>query len=528
MKITYDVLILGTGIAGLSTAIKLAEAGKSIGIVTRASDPNDTNTYWAQGGIVYSDENKDSVDSLVSDILTASSQTSSVETAKYLAKRSGEIVEELLLKKAKTDFERDGEGALCYTMEAAHSKERILYQGDLTGKVIQTSLLNYLKDKERFPNVDILCSHTAIDLITALHHGKSFHQRYEDYKILGAYLFDQKSETVKTVLSRATVLATGGIGSIYLHHTNSDGARGDGHAMAKRAGARVLNMEFIQFHPTTFYDRSGHRRFLISEALRGEGGILINESGEPFMQKYDERGELAPRDVVARSIVSEMISDNSDCVYLDITQKDPEWLKQRFPTIYAHCLKKRIDITKDPIPVVPAAHYTCGGVWTDVNGKTSVDGLYAVGEVACNGLHGANRLASTSLLEGLTFGYSTAEHLIASWESLTEYRNPDEIKDWSVATGKCDLALVAQDWLSLKQSMWNYVGITRSVNRLKRARAMFAEMNRQIGRFYKYAKLHDELIGLRNAVEVAFMVINSSMRSKESVGSFYITQSDEL
>lgn len=518
---TTDVLILGSGVAGLSAAIKLAEEKKSITIVTREKRPEITNTYWAQGGIIYSPKSHNDQEALVKDILKASSYTSNEEAAKILSVRSAEIIDEMLIKKSQTNFAKGEKGELLYTKEAAHSRDRIIYHGDMTGKEIQLSLLNYLDNKERFPNVTFLTSHTAIDLITPNHHGVDITQRYEENQVLGAYLLNQSTNEVRKVMSRFTILATGGIGALYLHHSNSEGARGDGHAMAYRAGAFVTNMEFIQFHPTTFYNRSSHRRFLISEALRGEGGKLINSKGEAFMKKYHPDQELAPRDVVARAILEEMIAEKEDCVYLDIAFKGDEYLKARFPTIYAHCLENGVDISKVPIPVVPAAHYACGGVKTDLKARSTMKRLYAVGEVACTGLHGANRLASTSLLEGLTWGYIAAEDIMQNFASTPEY-DQEKIKDWKQGHEEIDLALITQDQMTLKQTMWNYVGLSRSQNRLARARAMFLELQDEITKFYKHAKLHDELIGLRNGVEVGFMVLNASMRNKQSVGCFYL------
>jgi L-aspartate oxidase len=516
-----DVLIIGSGIAGLSAAIKLAEKKLRVTIVTREKRPEITNTFWAQGGIIYSPKDKNDQEDLIQDILKASSFTSNVEAAKILATRSAEIIDEVLIHKSNTTFAKDAEGELLFTREAAHSRDRIIYNGDMTGKEIQVSLLNYLANIEIFPNVTFLTSHTAIDLITPNHHGVEITQRYEENQVLGAYVLDQKSKEVRKLLSKMTILATGGIGALYLHHSNAEGARGDGHAMAHRAGAYVTNMEFVQFHPTTFYNRSSHRRFLVSEAVRGEGGRLINSKGEAFMAKYHKDAELAPRDVVARAILEEMILEKEDCVYLDISHKDPEYLRSRFPTINDYCLENKVDLTKEPIPVVPAAHYTCGGVKTDIRGKTNLRRLYAVGEVACTGLHGANRLASTSLLEGLTWGYIAAEDILSSIGDIQDY-DQDKIKDWSQPREELDLALIAQDQMTLKQTMWNYVGLSRSKNRLNRARAMFIELQDEISKFYKNAQLHDELIGLRNGVEVAFMVLNASLRNKQSVGCFFL------
>lgn len=511
----YDVLILGTGIAGLSAAATLAEKGLNIAIVTREKEPANTNTVWAQGGIIYA---KGSEESLVEDILKASAGTSSIEAAKVIAYQSSTILEDLLITKAHSNFERDESGELLFTKEAAHSMPRILYRGDYTGKDIQITLLNFLRNT--YKNVKFLTSHTAIDLLTPLHHGVKIQQRYEDNKVLGAYVFNQEKQLVEKIMAKFTILATGGVGALYLHHTNSEGARGDGHAMAKRAGAVLADMEFIQFHPTSFYAGSHSRRFLVSEAVRGEGGILKNAKGERFMKKYHEDLELAPRDVVARAIADEMIVSNSDCVFLDITHKDPSWIKTRFPTIYKHCLDNGIDMTTDLIPVVPAAHYTCGGVKTDLKGRTTLKNLYAAGEVACTGLHGANRLASTSLLEGMTFGHFAALDILENEASENIYEE-STIKEWIDGSQEVDTALIQQDINTVKQTMWNYVGLTRSKDRLSRAEAMFNEMKYEINKFYRDAKLVDQLIGLRNAVEIGEQVLLASKRNTQSVGCFY-------
>lgn len=515
MNTEFDVLIIGTGIAGLSAAAGLAERGLKIAIITREKDPSHTNTVWAQGGIIYA---KGTEESLIDDIMKASAGTSSLEAAKFVAYESSSILEDLLIHKAHSNFERDESGELLFTKEAAHSQPRILYRGDYTGKDIQITMLNYLKSN--FKNVTFFTSHTAIDLLTALHHGVKIQQRYEENKVLGAYIFNQETKAVQKVLAKFTVLATGGIGALYLHHTNSEGARGDGHAMARRAGAVLTDLEFIQFHPTSFYGGATHRRFLVSEALRGEGGLLINSQGKRFMAKYHPDMELAPRDVVARAIAEEIIETQSDCVYLDITHKDPEWIKNRFPTIYKHCLEHGVDMCTERIPVVPAAHYTCGGVKTDLNGKTTLKNLYAVGEVACTGLHGANRLASTSLLEGMTFGHFAALDILKNVDKEELYSR-EKIKDWIDGTEEVDTALIHQDWQTLKQTMWNYVGLTRSKDRLSRAEAMFNELSDEINRFYKDASLVDNLIGLRNAVEVGHLVLLASRRNTQSVGCFY-------
>jgi L-aspartate oxidase len=515
----FDVLVIGCGVAGLVSALELAKLGQRVAVVTRETDPLISNTYWAQGGTIFPRDSHSHSD-LIKDIQKASAGTSNDSAARILEEKSGPILKEVLIDEAKTNFERGTNNELLFTKEAAHSFPRILYKGDHTGREIQVSLLNHLKNKELFPTVEFFLAHTAIDLITPLHHGNSLKQRYEDNQVLGAYLFDQVQQQVKKVIAKTTILATGGVGSLYLHHSNSEGARGDGHAMARRAGATLVNMEFIQFHPTTFFDSSSHRRFLISEALRGEGGVLINSKGDAFMEKYHFDKELAPRDVVSRSIDEEMMNTKHDCCYLDISFKDNSLTQERFPTIYKHCLEKNVDITKEPIPVVPAAHYSCGGVKTDLNGRTSLSNLYAVGEVACTGLHGANRLASTSLAEGVTWGYLAAHSIYKENEKKHIYES-SSIKEWELGSGPADSVLIQQDWLTLKQTMWNYVGLTRTSSRLKRGEAMFKELYDEIQRFYKGAALKDELIGLRNGVEVASQVLAASRRNKNSIGCFY-------
>lgn len=515
----YDVLVIGTGIAGLTTAIRCAESDLKVCLITREKSPEISNTFWAQGGIIHSREHDR--ECLAQDIQNASKNTSSPEAIKTLLLNSQKIIENYLLDKAQTNFKRNEEGELQYTKEAAHSEARILFNGDHTGRDVQISLLNFLNDKDRFPNVELLTEHTAVDLITPPHHGNHITNRYEESQVVGAYVLDSRKDEVKKILAKKTVLATGGVGALYLHHSNSKGARGDGHAMAARAGARLVNMEFIQFHPTTFFSRSSHRRFLITEAIRGEGGKLINSCGEEFMAKYHDDKELAPRDIVARAIHREMIETSHDCVYLDISFKDESWIQERFPSVYEYCLEHGLNIADEPIPVVPAAHYTCGGVLTDDKGKTNLANLYAVGEVACTGLHGANRLASTSLLEGLTWGFLAGENISDEISDAIFY-DQSKIRDWRSATEEYDSDLVQQDLMALRQTLWNYVGLERSTNRLKRAHAMFNELSYEIQRFYKHSKMTDEIIGLRNSVEVALMVVNSSMLNRKSVGCFYL------
>jgi len=517
MSKQYDVLILGTGIAGLSTAIKLADQGLKTALVTRTEKPEECNSGWAQGGIIY--PTKDDEADLLKDILAASSHTSDEYISKVLTE-SGSLMKDLLLDRAKTSFEKNDDGELLFTKEAAHSRARILFDGDHTGKSIEISLLNLI-EQNKYKNLDLLISRTAVDLITPGHHGVDLKQRYHSHKVVGAYVFSQKDQRVEKILAKKTIIATGGVGNLYLHNSNTYSSRGDGHAMAKRAGARIINMEFIQFHPTTLFIKKAHRRFLISEALRGEGGKLLNISGDNFMKNYHHDAELASRDIVSQAIWEEMISNKQDHVFLDMTDHNRDFLEKRFPTIFSKCLENGVDISKDPIPVVPAAHYTCGGIQTNEWGETNVKNLYAVGEVACNGLHGANRLASTSLLEGLIFGIKCAEKISREIKNASLY-DQGLIKDWeNPDSDEADLSLVGQDWLSLKQTMWNYVGIKRSRSRLLRAQAMFREMGEQVQEFYQHNQLHDELIGLRNAIDVAQMITEASLRNSNSIGCFY-------
>ncbi len=507
MNANYDVLIIGTGISGLTCAMKLAEnKDLKIALVTRGKKPEESNTYWAQGGIIYIQDD----DKLIgNDIQSASRDTSFDKAIEVLVNESSPILREILFEKAKTEFTKNDDGSLAFTQEAAHSFPRILFNADATGKAIEISLLNYLS---KFSNVTIYTKATAIDLIAPSHHGTTIHQRYEENKIVGAYIFDQEKKNVMKVLAKKTVLATGGLNALYLHHTNGLGARGDGHAMVRRAGGLVTNMEFIQFHPTTFFGPVAQKRFLISEAVRGEGAKLVNPKGERFMERYHKDLELAPRDVVSDAIMTEMIENKWDSVFLDITHESEKHLKHRFPTIFNHLIEHKINMSTDLIPVVPAAHYTCGGVKVDLLGRTTIKHLYAVGEVACTGLHGENRLASTSLLEGLTFGYKAAVDIQEQIKECKLYKN-EKIKDWVTSKEEIDLSLINQDKMIIKHTMWNYVGIKKSRNRLLRAQAMMRELNIQIQKFYRNAELRDELIGLRNSVEVTQMIIHAALHA---------------
>jgi L-aspartate oxidase len=355
-------------------------------------------------------------------------------------------------------------------------------------------------------------------LITLSHHSKSMTDIYLPSTCVGAYVMDNGNEQVEIVFAKETILATGGLGEVFLHTTNPRGARGDGVAMAYRAGARIMNMEYVQFHPTALFVPS-ERRFLLSEALRGEGAELLGCDFKPFMQSYHGKESLAPRDIVARSIYQEMVKADAPHLWLDISFRDPVWLKERFPSIYSYCHGKGFDLTKEPIPIVPAAHYTCGGIAVDEKGKTSILRLRAIGEVSCTGLHGGNRLASTSLLEGLVWAKMCADDLSTELVKRKDYF--PSVEKWVMSEGPVDKALIQQDWMTIKQTMWNYVGLIRDKNRLCRALKMLQELKWEIESFYEKAKLNPELLGLRNGVQTALLITQGALRNKNSLGCHY-------
>jgi L-aspartate oxidase len=409
----------------------------------------------------------------------------------------------------------DGSGALDLTAEAAHSVPRIAHQKDATGRSIEEYILDALR---RQPNVSILPDRTAVDLLTLSHHSKDSLDIYAPPTCVGAYVYNQATRSVDIFMAKETVLATGGLGRIYLHTTNPPLARGDGIAMAYRAGARCINMQYVQFHPTTLYHDDS--RFLISESLRGEGARLLDFRGRQFMYDYHPDGSLAPRDIVARGIHQMMHETDEPCAYLDISHKPAEWIRSRFPRICSHCREIGIDMTTQRIPVVPAAHYSCGGVAVDTWGRSSIRRLHAVGEVSCTGLHGANRLASTSLLECLVWGTRAGEDAARAIRENNDYYLP-EIAPWKYETESVDPALVTQDWLMIRQTMWNYVGLVRSAKRLDRAHQILRELHLEISRFYAMSELSDSLIGLRNGIQTALAVTLAAMEARESRGCHY-------
>ncbi len=514
-----DVLIIGCGIAGASAALTLArDAQRQITIITRAEEPSDSNSNKAQGGIVGRGLD-DSAADLEEDILAAGAGLSYPPAVRLIAERGPALLDEVIIRQAGLHFDHDEDGNLLMGLEAAHSRRRILHVGDGTGAAIMQGLLMRLGD---FPNIHLLTGHTVVDLITFPHHAQDPLAVYQPLVCHGAYVFDQDSGRVVPMLARQTILATGGVGQIFLNTTNPTGARGDGVAMAYRAGANIINAEYIQFHPTALASTES-TKFLISEAVRGEGGVLLTPQGKPFMQRYaPEWKDLAPRDIVARGIYSEMVDKGYPYVLLDIASHQPaEYIRERFPHIYAHCLEQNIDITRQPIPVVPAAHYFCGGVQVDLAGHTSIPNLYAVGEVSCTGVHGANRLASTSLLEGLVWGVQAGEDIQAQSPGLLIGEN--EVPEWndSGLIYDADPNLVQGDMQSVRNLMWHYVGLVRSEYRLNRAIRDLRQQWLDIEEFYRKTRLNDSLIGLRNSVQTALIVAYAAHRNRTSRGCHY-------
>jgi len=513
--IKTDVLVIGCGVSGAVAALTAADLGASVLVITNTKDLKEGNTAYAQGGIVYRGKN-DSPELLVRDIIQAGAGKSYPEAVRFLAEKGPPLVNKLLIRKYKVPFYRQKQGQLDFTTEGAHSTHRIIHAADTTGEAIITPLLSALK---QHPRITILPQTTAVDLLTLSHHSLNPCDVYESLTCMGVYALDQKKSRVMPLFAKETILATGGLGQIYLHTTNPRGARGDGIALAYRAGARLINLEFIQFHPTALFHQEG-KGFLITESLRGEGGVLLRKNGERFMDKIHPLGSLAPRDIVARAIQDVMLTHDESCVYLDITHKDPEWIRRRFPHVFSTCLEYGIDMTRNPIPVVPAAHYSCGGVAVDFMARTSINRLWAVGEVSCTGIHGANRLASTSLLEGLLWGYEAGKNAAHNLHKNKDYYFPP-IAPWKQEKEIVDPALIYQDWLTIKYTMWNYVGLTRSTKRLERARHILRQLQQEVEEFYKKGILSDALIGLRNGVQTAIAVLFAAEENRDSRGCHY-------
>lgn len=519
MQKNYDYLVLGSGIAGLTFALQAARHGK-VAIVTKKNKA-ESNTNYAQGGIAVVASGEDSFEAHVQDTLTAGAGLCKEQVVRTIIEEGPQCVQELIdrgmkfsqrvVKEARAQTRLRG---VKYDLgrEGGHSKRRILHSGDVTGREIESALLDAIaRDK----NIRIYENHYVIDLITTQKLGY-----VEENTSLGAYVYDQKSNRIITFCSKMTLLATGGCGRVYLYTTNPKIATGDGIAMARRAGALISNMEFIQFHPTCLFHPQ-EKSFLISEAVRGEGGVLVDGQGKEFMHKYHPLKSLAPRDIVARAIDAEMKITGAPCMFLDITFKPRSFLKKRFPNIYSTCLRLGIDMSKNPIPVVPAAHYCCGGVTTDVNGRTNLRNLLAVGEVACTGLHGANRLASNSLLEALVVAQRAAGFCMGN--SIPHPRKKYSIPPWQTgdAHNPDEMVIIHHNWDEIRRLMWDYVGIVRTTKRLQRAKARIINLQREIQEFYWDFKVNTDLLELRNIVTVAELIIDCALLRKESRGLHY-------
>lgn len=514
-----DVLIIGCGIAGASAALEAAKSGLRVIVLTKDSNPEESNTFYAQGGIVSLGKD-DHPELLKEDILEAGDGINNPEAVEILAREGKKTVDDILIKELNIPFSRSSPDSLDYAQEAGHSRRRILHVKDTTGKTIEERFIQVLK---KFSNVTLLTSHTAVDLLTVPHHSRNPKTFYHEPGCIGAYVLDNQTKRVEKIFANYTILATGGCGTVYLYTSNPKGAIGDGYAMAYKAGARIVNMEYIQYHPTSLFHRDADG-FLISETVRGEGARLKTKEGLTFMENYNQKKELAPRDEVTRAIYEEMTNSNSSYVYLDLVSYAKFDIQKRFPNIYKTCLKYGIDITKEAIPVVPAAHYCCGGILVDEWGKSSLNGLYAVGEVSCAGIHGANRLASTSLLEGLVWGKRASQHIASHFDPAMP--DPSDVHDWYYPEKdeEVDPALINQDWISIKSTMWNYAGIIRTSKRLERAKADLDYLRHRIEKFYKEVKMDEKIVGLKHGIQVALLITYAALGNPHSIGAHYIKE----
>ena len=511
----FDVIIVGSGGAGLSLALSLPDHF-NIAVLAK-STLTDASTFYAQGGVAAVLDETDSIEQHIDDTMIAGAQLCEIEAVKQTVEGGKPSVDFLL--KHGVQFTLDEQEQLHLTREGGHSQRRIIHAADATGRAISTTLVERAQEKH---NITIFENYIAIDLITSQKLGL----KDQGNRALGLYALDEKTEKVHTFLAPSTALACGGAMKAYLYTSNPDIATGDGIAMAYRAGCRVANMEFNQFHPTCLYHPQA-RSFLITEAMRGEGAYLRLPDGERFMLRFDERAELAPRDIVARAIDYEIKRLGIRHVWLDITHKDEAFIKEHFPTLYARLLELGIDITKDMIPVVPAAHYTCGGVMVDENSQTDIEGLYAIGETSYTGLHGANRMASNSLLECFVYGMSAAKHIESKFN--TQYKSPD-VPAWddSQVMNPDEDVVILQNWDELRQTMWNYVGIVRTTKRLQRALHRIEMLKREITEYYQDYHVSKNLIELRNLVLVSEMIVRCAMARKESRGLHYTLDYPEL
>ncbi len=513
-----DVLIIGSGAAGLSLALRLAD---HCHVTVLSKGPlNEGSTFYAQGGIAAVFDEADSIASHVDDTLIAGAGLCDKEAVEFIASNARHCVQWLIDQGVLFDTEPNTSSEERYhlTREGGHSHRRILHAADATGKEVETTLVGKAR---AHANICVKERYNAVDLITSSKLGLPGTQR-----VVGAYVWNRDKEHVETLRAKAVVLATGGAAKVYQYTTNPDISSGDGVAMAWRAGCRVANLEFNQFHPTCLYHPQA-RNFLLTEALRGEGALLKRPDGTRFMPDFDERGELAPRDVVARAIDHEMKRLGADCMYLDISHRPPEFIKHHFPMIDEKLQSLGIDLTKEAIPIVPAAHYTCGGVMVDQHGRTDLDGLYAIGEVSCTGLHGANRLASNSLLECVVYGWSAAEDII---KRLPHARLAKNIPQWdeSRVDNSDEQVVIQHNWHELRLFMWDYVGIVRTTKRLERALRRIMTLQQEIDEYYANFRISNNLLELRNLVLVAELIVRSALERKESRGLHYTLDYPDL
>jgi L-aspartate oxidase len=521
-----DILIVGSGIAGLTAAAAASDSGRQVTLITKSEDITESNTRYAQGGIAAIGRENDSSGLLAEDIRRAGDGICNPEAVDLVVREGPRLVHEFLIGRVGVRFSTDSSGSLDYTREAAHSRSRVLHHYDMTGLEIERKLYDQVRGLD---NVTLLAGHTAVDLITTHHNTSNHLLNYRENRCLGCYALENGTGLVHTVLANATILAAGGIGRLYQFTSNPECATADGISMAYRAGAEVINMEYVQFHPTVFYTESGSG-FLVSESVRGEGGVLLNQDGEAFMARYaPEWKDLAPRDEVARAIYTEMARTGSSHMLLDLAHnyKGEKPIRDRFPGIYSECLAHKVDIEQEPIPVVPAEHYFCGGVLVSDQGRTTLPGLWAVGETACSGVHGANRLASVSLLEGLVYGMRAG-----SDASGAESRHGlfDDMEDWVYPArpgphgpGR-DPILVSQDWNVLRSTMWSYVGIIRTETRLQRAVSDLRNLRTRVSDYYRDTPPTRERVELRNGITVATLIAEFARRNRRTTGSHFIEE----
>jgi len=518
-----DVLVLGSGSAGLFFALTVAEQTRSRILLITKKERSESNTNYAQGGIAAVESESDSPEAHLRDTLIAGAGLCHEDAVRVLVSEGPARVNDLIRLGAR--FTRTKSGKLDLGREGGHSTNRIVHARDYTGRELERALLEAVHNH---PRITILENHFAVELLTDHQRvgARTSLLRKGPIRCYGAYVLDERTGKVKIVRARdAVMVATGGAGQAYLHTTNPSIATGDGIAMAYRAGARIGNMEFIQFHPTSLYTPEAHS-FLISEAVRGAGGILLNQNGERFMEHYDpERKELAPRDIVARAIDAELKRLGSDYVYLDVSHLKPKAIKEEFPSIYTRCKELGLDITTDPIPVVPAAHYTCGGIVSGLDGTTNIDRLYTSGEASMTGVHGANRLASNSLLESLVFSHRAALHLTQRLEKEKNQKEQPRLKEWdeSGTENAEEWVYISHDRREIQQLMWDYIGIVRSNHRLERAYRRIRLIRNEIEEYYRRTKVTVPLLELRNIAEVALLIVRSAMRRKESRGLHFTT-----